>query len=167
MTPHADLIAALDSLLTKAEKKDLFRSETYDFITTHGKALREALLERERKLADVQRAFRRIATGAAASPSVAPADPTTPETEDVHYACAELLTDVDRYIAMREHAQRLERERDALLRKAELYDELWKHCRIVFYSKNYPLDYPIEHAPHANKDSRWMIEAAIDAGRKP
>lgn len=41
---------------------------------------------------------------------------------------------------------------------AEL-DLLWKHCHVVYW----PGDgaYPMEHNPHAGKDSRRMIERAL------
>lgn len=50
---------------------------------------------------------------------------------------------------------------DAMAKDAARLDAMFKHCRIVYYGDT--LDYPIEHAPRANKDSRMHILAAIDA----
>lgn len=44
--------------------------------------------------------------------------------------------------------------------KAAQLEWLWKHCKIIFWPQR-PNAYPIEHAPAANKDGRWLIEAEI------
>jgi hypothetical protein len=43
--------------------------------------------------------------------------------------------------------------------EAQQLEWLWKNCKIVFH----PADgsYPIEHNPHAQKDSRALIEAEM------
>ena len=50
-------------------------------------------------------------------------------------------------------------------RMAELYDAVFKCCKVVFYpSIDDPLgDYPIEHAPSANKDAREAITQRLEA----
>ena len=50
-------------------------------------------------------------------------------------------------------------------RMAELYDAVFKCCKVVFYpSIDDPLgDYPIEHVPRANKDSREAITQRLEA----
>lgn len=42
---------------------------------------------------------------------------------------------------------------------------LWKHCHVVYWGPNG--EYPIEHNPHAGKDCRRMIEAALDSLSPP
>lgn len=46
---------------------------------------------------------------------------------------------------------------------AVILEELWRECRVVFYPELGDLrgDYPIEHAPFANKDARSLIEARL------
>jgi hypothetical protein len=46
---------------------------------------------------------------------------------------------------------------DALVER--IWELLWEHCRVVFYPQNN--EYPIEHAPHARKEARLAIIAAL------
>ncbi len=45
--------------------------------------------------------------------------------------------------------------------QSEQLEWLWANCRIVYYPKDPPGAYPIEHAPGAGKDMRAVIEAEM------
>ncbi len=56
-----------------------------------------------------------------------------------------------------------ESECSALLSAEEQLEWLWANCRIVYWPE-FP-NYPLEHAPAANKNAREFIEAEMRKGR--
>ena len=71
----------------------------------------------------------------------------------------------DLLIELAESKEECLRMHAAGTRMAELYDAVFKCCKVVFYpSIDDPLgDYPIEHVPRANKDSREAITQRLEA----
>ena len=71
----------------------------------------------------------------------------------------------DLLIELAESKEECLRMHAAGTRMAELYDAVFKCCRVVLYPVvDEPRgDYPIEHAPHANKDAREAITQRLEA----
>jgi len=54
-------------------------------------------------------------------------------------------------------------ELKTLLSADEQLEWLWRNCKIVYWPE-FP-EYPLEHAPQANKNAREFIEAEMMKGR--
>lgn len=93
-------------------------------------------------------------------------------------ACSGMIDPSKEIQAMREERVELQRDVSALLgalphgahdvtegvvairAMRQQLEWLWSNCKIIYWPKRQGV-YPIEHAPAANKDGRWLIEAEM------